>query len=204
MITKIMKNLDSKTRQKIVQGSVIPRPIAWLTTLNTDNSINLAPFSYFTMLSSTMVGVSIQRVAGKQKDTARNLLRTKEAVIQIPDRSLLKLMDLSAKPLEENQSEIDLTGLATVASDLVKVPGLQDAKIRLEAILETSIPLEDYDKQEIEADLFILKVEAAHLADTVYDQDKQYILHENLEPLARLAGPNYATINTITDFQRQF
>ena len=98
MITKMMKNLDSKTRQKIVQGSVIPRPIAWLTTLNTDNSINLAPFSYFTMLSSTMVGVSIQRVAGKQKDTARNLLRTKEAVIQIPDRSLLKLMDLSAKP----------------------------------------------------------------------------------------------------------
>ncbi|MDI9490705.1 MAG: flavin reductase family protein [Clostridiaceae bacterium] len=204
MITKMMKNLDSKTRQKIVQGSVIPRPIAWLTTLNTDNSINLAPFSYFTMLSSTMVGVSIQRVAGKQKDTARNLLRTKEAVIQIPDRSLLKLMDLSAKPLDENHSEIDLTGLTTVASDLVKVPGLQDAKIRMEAFLETSIPLEDYNKQEIEADLFLLRIEAAHLADTVYDQDKNYVLHENLEPLARLAGPNYATINTITDFQRQF
>ncbi len=204
MITKMMKNLDSKTRQKIVQGSVIPRPIAWLTTLNTDNSINLAPFSYFTMLSSTMVGVSIQRVAGKQKDTARNLLRTKEAVIQIPDRSLLKLMDLSAKPLDENHSEIDLTGLTTVASDLVKVPGLQDAKIRMEAFLETSIPLEDYNKQEIEADLFLLRIEAAHLADTVYDQDKNYVLHENLEPLARLAGPNYATINTITDFQGQF
>ena len=204
MITKMMKNLDSKTRQKIVQGSVIPRPIAWLTTLNTDNSINLAPFSYFTMLSSTMVGVSIQRVAGKQKDTARNLLRTKEVVIQIPDRSLLKLMDLSAKPLDENHSEIDLTGLTTVASDLVKVPGLQDAKIRMEAFLETSIPLEDYNKQEIEADLFLLRIEAAHLADTVYDQDKNYVLHENLEPLARLAGPNYATINTITYFQRQF
>lgn len=151
-----------------------------------------------------MVGVSIQRVAGKQKDTARNLLRTKEAVIQIPDRSLLKLMDLSAKPLDENHSEIDLTGLTTVASDLVKVPGLQDAKIRMEAFLETSIPLEDYNKQEIEADLFLLRIEAAHLADTVYDQDKNYVLHENLEPLARLAGPNYATINTITDFQRQF
>lgn len=199
-----MSDLDNRTRHKIVQGSVIPRPIAWITTLNDDNSINLAPFSYFNMLSPTMLSVSILRSENKQKDTVRNILRTKEAVIQIPDRSLLEKMDLSSKPLEKNESEIILTGLETTASKLVKTPGLKNAKIRLETKFESHLPIADFEGDNVEADLVLLRVIAAQLHESVFDSEKNYILHNELKPLARLAGPNYAEIKHIADFKRQF
>ena len=67
MIKLDFETLDHKTRQKIVKGSVIPRPIAWITSLNETGSINLAPFSYFNVISSTLLMVSFQTMLAKKK-----------------------------------------------------------------------------------------------------------------------------------------
>ena len=56
-IEKDFNLIENKLKKKIIQGSVVPRPVAWVSSLNNDNSINLAPFSYFSMLSPTMVSV---------------------------------------------------------------------------------------------------------------------------------------------------
>lgn len=201
---KDFAKLDRKQRMKLIKGSIIPRPIAWITTKNADESINLAPFSYFNMLSSTLVGVSFVRgEAGRQKDTLRNLLREKEAVINIPDLSLIAQVDQSSEPLPENESEVSLTGLTLTGSRSVSTPGIKEAKIRLETVLEQHLPLLEMDGNETEADLVLLRIRYAHIRQDVFDEEKEYILHEKLDPLARLGGPYYAVSRAVEGFTRK-
>lgn len=203
MIKLDFETLDHKTRQKIVKGSVIPRPIAWITSLNETGSINLAPFSYFNIISSTLLMVSFQTNAGKEKDTYINLMREKEAVIHIVDESLLELMDNSAAPLAFNESELDKTGLSIEESFKINTPSLKEALIRFEVKLEKLLFLNNYEDTEKEANLLILRIVAATINKKVYDQKNQYILAEKLKPVARLAGSDYSGLKVL-DFKRKY
>lgn len=203
-ITKNFNRISAKERKKIVQGSVIPRPIAWVSSLNSDDSINLAPFSYFSMLSPSMVSVSVLRDAGIMKDTSRNVLKNREAVIHISDITLIEELDLSSKRFLENESEVDITKLTLVDSKTIKTKGILEAKIRLEVVLEKHIELIDFNGTDIEADLLIFRVNFAHLKKEVFDEEKGYVLHEKLRPLARLSGPSYAEIVEVKDFKRNY
>lgn len=203
MIKLDFETLDHKTRQKIVKGSVIPRPIAWITSLNETGSINLAPFSYFNVISSTLLMVSFQTNAGKEKDTYINLMREKEAVIHIVDESLLELMDDSAAPLAFNESELDKNGLSIEESFKISTPSLKEALIRFEVKLEKSLSLNNYENTEKEANLLILRIVAATINKKVYNQTNQYILAEKLKPVARLAGSGYSGLKVL-NFKRKY
>ena len=202
--TKYFKDLNAKERAKIIKGSVIPRPIAWISSLNENGSTNLAPFSYFSMLNSSLMSVSFIRLNGIKKDTARNILRTGEAVVHIADRSLIYALDLSSKPLAPDESEVDLTGLTLTASSAIQTPGIEEAKIRLEVTLHKHIELENFAGDEIESDLLLLRVVAAQIRADIYNEEKNYIDHNLLDPLSRLGGPYFATIAPVTDFEREF
>lgn len=195
--------MDEKTRAKIVKGSVIPRPIAWITSFNENSSVNLAPFSFFNVISPTLLIVSFQRNELKKKDTFVNIVREKEAVIHIVDESLIEKMDLSSKPLARNESEVDLCNLALSPSIKIRTPGLEDALIRFEVVLEESMSLMNYEKDKEEVDLVILRVVASVLDDKVYDQDRKYILAEQLNPVARLGGTEYSGLEILA-FKRDF
>lgn len=203
-IGKDFDQLTGKQRSKILKGSVVPRPIAWITTKNEDGSINLAPFSYFSLLSPSLISVSfIRGEAGKAKDTLHNLLREKEAVVHIPDRSLIEAVDRTSDPLPPDHSEVTLAGLELIPGTAVGTPGIREARIRLEAVLEHHLPLTGYDETSLEADLVILRVKYAHLREDIYDPETEYISHEALDPLARLGGPHYASSQVIADFTRK-
>lgn len=205
IIEKNYDEIDERLQKNITQGSIIPRPIAWITTTNNDGTTNLAPFSHFSMLTSTMVSVSILRNSNNEfKDTTRNILKTKEAVIHIPDINLIEQLDISSKPLLPNISEIDLTNLTLTNSKVIKTKAIKDAKIRFEVILENHLELSDYTNTFVQADLLILRIKFAHLNELVFDNEKGYILHEQLRPIARLSGPSYAEIVEIKSFQRKF
>lgn len=197
-------DLTAKARMKLVKGSVIPRPIAWVTSRNTDGTHNLAPFSYFNMLSSSVLAIAFTRQGEVQKDTARNILREREAVVHIGDRSLIEALDLSSAELPENESEVDLTGLTLIPSAIVGVDSLAEAKIRLEASLEQHLELMNYEGSAVESDLILLRVQAVHVRDDIFDAERGYILHGALDPLARLGGPYYSTIEEVEGFERQF
>lgn len=188
---------------KIIKGSIIPRPIAWITSLNETKSINLAPFSYFTILSPTLLLISFQKNQTKQKDTFLNIIREKEAVIHIVDESLIETMDKTAKPLKINDSEVDLTNLILTSSLKIKTPGIRKALIRFEVTLEQTLSLMNYEKTEEEANVVILRVVAAILDEEIYDNDSGYILANKLKPVGRLAGADYTGINKL-DFKRRF
>ncbi|WP_407391866.1 flavin reductase family protein [Carnobacterium jeotgali] len=191
------EQLDKKQQYKLVSGSVIPRPIAWITSLSKDGSVvNAAPFSFFSAASNELplLTVAILRKDGVIKDTARNILDQKEAVVHIVDQSVVEEMNRTSAPLPPDQSEIDQTQLTLIDSLSVKVPSIAEAKIRFEGVLHQYIPVKN-DKNEVVTDFFFIRVTDFFFDEAVFDQEKEYILTDKLNPVARLAGNQYATLD---------
>lgn len=196
MIHFTSDKLSKKQQYKFLSGSIIPRPIAWITTLTADGkTVNLAPFSFFSGVSNELplLSIAILRQNGEMKDSARNLLATKEAVIHIVDESLIHVMNQTSRSLAPDQSEVELTNLTLEPSLSVQVPGISEAKIRFETTLHQYVPIKN-QKDQVVTDLFILAVSDFHFSESVFDQKNDYILTEKLLPVARLAGNKYATL----------
>src|SRR5262249_13449098 len=128
---------------KLLTGSVIPRPIAWVTTCMADGRTNLAPFSQFIIISSDpgLLGFSIGPDAGRRKDTLVNLERERETVINSAPEELAQLIQATSEPFPPDVSEVDHFGLTTVPSRHVRPPRLGAAAVQFECGLERLIPL---------------------------------------------------------------
>lgn len=186
---------------KLLIGSVIPRPVLMLSTLSENNQLNLAPFSFFNIVSYNppLLMVSIQRKNGEKKDTARNILNMGEAVGHIVDEQTVQAVNITAAPFKYGESELPASGLTAVESLVVQPPGIKESKIRYELSLYQHIPIKDDDTKMI-ADLFLLRVEYIHINESVY-QDT-YVLPEKLNPVSRLAGNDYASLGNIFTIER--
>lgn len=203
---KIHKNyadLSAREKLKITQGSIIPRPIAWITTINENGSINLAPFSYFAVFSPTLVAVSFTKLKSRYKDTYVNIMREKEAVIHLGSVDLLAAVDQSSENITYNKSELETLDLNLRESEFIKTPYLEEALVSFEVKLEKAIQFNDDSDTKHDNDVVFMRIINAHLDDTVYDEETGYIDAEILKPISRLGGPNYATIKGI-DFKRQY
>jgi flavin reductase (DIM6/NTAB) family NADH-FMN oxidoreductase RutF len=203
MISLLSINPTSNTERenyKFLIGSIIPRPIAFVTTLSKDGVLNGAPFSYFNIVSSSppMVSLSIQRSEGRQKDTARNIIESKEFVIHIVDEQNVEKVNKTAASLPPDQSEIELGKLTPVESEKITVPGVKEAKIRMECILEHSLELGGSDSPG--CDLIIGKVVQFHIENSIYENGR--IDPKGLAAVSRLAGTNYAKIGEIFSIER--
>lgn len=185
---------------KLLTGSVIPRPVAFVTSLSEDGVLNGAPFSYFNIVSSNppMISLSIQKSAGKEKDTARNILKNKEFVIHIVDEDNVEQINQTAASLLSNESEIELAELNPEMSEKISVPGVKEAKIRLECVLEHSVELGDSESPG--CDLLIGRIVHYHIDEDVYEDDKIDPL--NLKAISRLAGHDYAKVGDIFTKER--
>lgn len=193
------KNTE-RENYKLLIGSIIPRPVAFVTSMSKDGVLNGAPFSYFNIVSSNppMVSVSIQRSGGKQKDTARNILETKEFVIHIVDDLNVDTINQTAASLPPDQSEIQLAGLTPVPSTKISVPGIKEAKVRFECQLEHSIELGGADSPG--CDLLIGRVVQYHIDESIYEDGR--IDPVRFGAVSRLAGTNYAKIGEIFSIER--
>ncbi|QDH23021.1 flavin reductase family protein [Saccharibacillus brassicae] len=199
------QQLDSKLVYKLMTGTIVPRPIAWVTSLSSETGIvNAAPFSYFNMVSSDppLVAFSVaRRPDGGMKDTARNVTDTAELVVHICDESLVEEMNKTAALLPPGESEIDLTRLTLVDSDAVAVPGIAEAKVRLECRLESHLPLKA-DDGRVTHDLLIARIVRFRLDESIYDEERGYVRTEQLRPVARLAGSEYAELGRLFKIDR--
>lgn len=200
MLTLNPETLSDREIYKLLIGSIIPRPVAVVATQSTKQILNIAPFSYFSIVSTspTLVSVSVQRKSGVMKDTARNLLETKEAVVHILDDSNLDLANETAAPLDPETSELTRADFKTVASTTITTPGLKPAKVRFETTLYQHIPVNT--DTEITADLFLLEIKAFQIDESICHEGK--IDPRKLSAISRLAGNDYATIGEITTIAR--
>lgn len=193
-------NNTERENYKFLIGSIIPRPIAFVTTQSKDGILNGAPFSYFNIVSSNppMISLSIQRTAVRQKDTARNIIETKEFVVHIVDEQNVKKVNMTAASLSPDQSEIELAQLTPVNSVKVSVPGVKEAKIRMECILEHALELGGQNSPG--CDFIIGKVVQFHIESDIYENGR--IDPRGLAAVSRLAGTNYAKIGEMFSIER--
>lgn len=192
--------ISERENYKFLIGGIVPRPIAFVTTLSKNGVLNGAPFSYFNIVSSNppMLSVSIQRSEGKQKDTARNIMETKEFVIHIVDVENIGKVNQTAASLPPHESEIHLAKLTPVESENISVRGVREAKIRFECTLEQRIELGG--EESIGCDLIIGKVVRYHIDPAIYKNG--HIDPKGLGAVSRLAGTNYAKIGEIFSIDR--
>lgn len=193
VITIDPNQISERDSYKLLIGSIIPRPIALVTTLSSQGVVNAAPFSYFSIVTADppMVSVSVQRKQGRMKDTARNAIDAGAFVVHISDETYIEQINQTAASLSPDESEVALAGLTTVKSEHISVPGIAEARIRMECILERAIPLGGTEAAPA-ADLLIGRVVCFHVDEAVYD--KGHIDPEALRPVSRLAGASYAKL----------
>lgn len=186
---------------KLLIGTIIPRPIAFVTTKSKEGIVNGAPFSYFNIVCSNppMVSVSIQRTGGKLKDTARNIYDNQEFVVHIVDAENVGKINETAATLPPTESELDLVNLTQVPSDVISVPGINEAKVRFECKLVQAIPLEGR-REASGCDLFVGEVVLFHIDESIYNNGR--INAGELNAVSRLAGSDYATIGEIFSMER--
>lgn len=188
------EELTAKDKYKIMIGSVIPRPIALVSSLSKDEVINLAPFSYFNMVTyrPPILSVAVQRGAGQMKDTARNILETKQAVIHVVSQHNVEQANLASAPLDPDTSELSIANFTLAPSKVINVPGVNEAKVRFETELYHHVVIEEEGIPT--ADLLLLKVVQYHLDSEVYNPNTGYIDADKLAAVSRLAGNDYAEI----------
>lgn len=188
------EDMAERDNYKFLIGSIIPRPIAVVTSLSEIGILNIAPFSYFNIVTSNppIVSISIQRKSGEMKDTVRNILALKEAVIHIADEENIENINQTAANLLATESELTKTTFTTKASDIVKVPQINEIKIKMEVSLYEHVEIKN--KTQVSADLLLLKIEKYHILDEIYHEGR--IDPDGLKPMGRLAGHDYAALGT--------
>jgi flavin reductase (DIM6/NTAB) family NADH-FMN oxidoreductase RutF len=182
-------------------GIVTPRPIAWVTTIDLDGRVNLAPFSFFNAFSGNppvvVFSPTLRRDGGK-KDTLRNVEATGEFVLNAAVESLAEKINLSSKDLPYGQSEVDLTGLKLLPSMKVKPPRIAETPVTMECKLLQIVPL---GKGPIAGNLVIGEVLVMHIDETVLDA-KGRIDPRKLQTIARLGGDFYCRTTDLFEMKR--
>jgi flavin reductase (DIM6/NTAB) family NADH-FMN oxidoreductase RutF len=192
--------LGAREVYKLLIGSVVPRPIAWVSTISPDGQPNLAPFSYFNIGCAnppTLLFCPDRRPNGDKKDTLLNVEATEEFVIHIVDESSVEAMNRTSGNYPSGVNEFEIAGLAAVPSTKVRPPRLAIAPIAFECRLFQIVPLGDGISG---GEVVIGRVVLMHVRDDV--RVGTYIDLEALRPIARLAGDGYARVTDTFDLPR--
>lgn len=190
---KVIKASDLSEREnfKLLTGSILPRPIALTSTLQENGKVNMAPFSYFNIVTANppLISISVRYDTDTQKDTSRNIFRNKEFVVHIITKDYLTKANETSLSLSREESEVEYAGLTLAESTFIKTPGIKEAKVRLECTYNTHLHFEH-------TDLIIGNVVGYHIDEDLLDDGKIDI--EALNPISRLSGGRYGEIGTIT------
>jgi flavin reductase (DIM6/NTAB) family NADH-FMN oxidoreductase RutF len=185
----------------LLVGVVTPRPIAWVTTIDPEGRVNLAPFSFFNAFGANppvVVFSPTLRRDGSKKDTLRNLEATGEFVLNAAVESLAEKINLSSKELPYGQSEVELTGLTLIPSTKVKPPRLAETPVTMECKV---LQIVSTGKGPIAGNLVIGEILVMHIADEVLD-DKKRIDPRKLRTIARLGGDYYCRTTELFEMKR--
>lgn len=184
----------------LFKGSIIPRPIAWVSTLSSDGITNLAPFSYFQAISDVppmiMFVVTSKDKDLNPKDTLVNIRSTKEFVVNIVPESAFEFMHLSSERLAHNESEIDKFGIPTKKSHLIKPPSIAVSPINIECILSEIL---DIKESSTNNKMIIGKVVGMSVDEAILEEGR--INAALFKPLCRLGYHSYSVVEKVIQQQ---
>jgi flavin reductase (DIM6/NTAB) family NADH-FMN oxidoreductase RutF len=185
---------------KLLNATVVPRPIAWVVTKSETGVLNAAPFSYFNVFSASppVVGIGIGTREGAPKDSAANILATRQFVVNMVSYETRHMMNISAADFSAEINEIERAGLTTEDSVHVDVPRISESPVAFECELLQSVDLET-------SRLIILgRVLAVHVRDDmVLNPERFYIDTPKLDLVGRLHGAGwYARVSDLFEMRR--
>lgn len=189
-------SLDADETYRLLSSVVVPRPIAWITSVSLEGVVNLAPFSCFTFVSNRppLIGVTIGRKAGRRKDTGANIHAAREFVINIGDSAQMEQIHLSSTEHPSDVSEVDLLGLRTEPSIAIRCPRLADAPVAMECRLHRVVEF-----GVLGSEFVVGEVVQFHFREGLYRDGR--VETAELRPVCRLGGPNYAMLGPIVAFK---
>lgn len=179
---------------KLMIGSIVPRPIAFVSTQSKDGKNNVAPFSYFNGVCSKpptiMFAPARRGWDGEEKDTLINIRDTEEFVVNIVSESFAEKMVMCATDFDSDVDEFEISGLNTADSQKIKPPRVEEAKISFECKLNQIVEIGDGSAGS--GFVVIGTIVLFHIDDDTYDNGR--ILLNQLKPLGRLAGNWYTRL----------
>ncbi|HEY8506574.1 MAG TPA: flavin reductase family protein [Gemmataceae bacterium] len=182
-------------------GIVTPRPIAWVTSLDAEGRVNLAPFSFFNAFGSNppvVVFSPTRRRDGSRKDTLLNVEATGEFVLNAAVAPLAEKVNLSSKELPHGESEVELTGLTTVPSLRVKPPRVAESPVHMECKVRQILPV---GEGPLAANLVVGEVLLIHISDSVLGENGR-VDPRKLRTIARLGGDWYCHTSDLFEMPR--
>jgi flavin reductase (DIM6/NTAB) family NADH-FMN oxidoreductase RutF len=190
--------LPPRDMARLLNSLVVPRPVAWVSTLDANGVRNLAPFSFFNAVGSNppLVMISVGSRAGQPKDTLRNLQDLGEMVIHIADESLAEALNLTSGEYDPSVDEFALAGLEVAPCAVVRPPRIAQAPIALEVKLVQLVPVPPTGYT-----LLIGQVVYVHLRDGLL-RPNGLVDAQLLRPIARLGGSEYTTIGEVFKMER--
>ena len=186
---------------KLLTGAVVPRPIAFVSTLSADGVPNLAAFSFFTVVSANPPVICFSpmiRMNGTRKDTLNNIEQTGEFVVNIVSEDFVAQMNQTAPEFPPEVNEFAVSGLTPVPSDLVKPARVKESRIQMECRLRQVVHVSG---EPLGGSLVLGEVVRFHFADELGIENLR-IDPGKLHAIGRMGGPTYVRTTNLFDLQR--
>jgi len=181
-------------------GSIVPRPIAFVSTINAEGKRNLAPFSFFNGVCSNppiVLFSTVIRKDGKHKDTLNNVQATKEFVVNIVSEEFAEKMNLTSADVPPDVDEFTLSGLTPTPSDCVKPPRVKESKISMECKL---VQIVQFGTGPGGGQTVFGEILRFHINDELFDNFR--IDPDKFHPIGRMGGPTYTRTRDRFDLVR--
>ncbi|MDP6396783.1 MAG: flavin reductase family protein [Candidatus Marinimicrobia bacterium] len=188
---------------KLMIGSIVPRPIAFVSTISKDGTRNLAPFSFFNGICSNpptiMFAPARRSYSGETKDTLNNIRNTEEFVVNIVSEGFAEQMVACSTDFDPEVDEFDVSGLTPVPSKIVAPPRVEESRVNFECRLNQIVDIGDGSAGS--GFVVIGTVVLFHVDDSIYENGR--INLEKFKPIGRLAGSSYSRITDTFEIVRK-
>ncbi|MDR3149432.1 MAG: flavin reductase family protein [Oscillospiraceae bacterium] len=191
-----LSSLAPREAHDLLTSAIIPRPIAWVSTVNKNGDVNLAPFSFFTGVQwyPPVIAFSVvNREDGSKKDTVVNIEQIPEFVVHSVSVDLLMPMEASAQRIPIGRDIQEISGIHLIASDIVIPPRICEAAVAFECSLEKIITVNEGANA---GNLILGRVKVLHTDDTLIENGRE-IDWAKLNALGRLSGNRYCEIRDV-------
>lgn len=196
------QDTDPSVLYKLLTGTIIPRPIGWISTVDANGINNLAPFSYFNMVSSDppCVMFSTRRDDNKFKDTLNNVLSNGQFVVNLVTMNVVEQMNATSASVPSEIDEFELAHLTPIDSVFIQPKRVKESPVHLECEMMHHYFMDNETGGG--ACLIVGRVKIIHIDDVILMENNRINL-DVYKPVARLAGSNYAKLGEIFSIKRQ-
>jgi flavin reductase (DIM6/NTAB) family NADH-FMN oxidoreductase RutF len=186
---------------KLMVGAIVPRPIAFVSTLSPEGILNLAPFSFFTGISANPPVICFSPMIrgndGARKDTLQNIERTREFVVNVVSEEFVQQMNICSTEFPPDVDEFEASGLTPIPSDVVKPPRVKESHINMECTL---VQIVDVSAKPLGGSIVLGEVVRFHIDDAIIDNLR--IDPDKLRAVGRMGGPTYTRTTDRFDLER--